>query len=107
MSSPSTISGTPSSEWMPFSRRIGFVDVRVVDIGDENGDALGGDPTGEPLAEWNPHALLDLLLDAAGGAGDELIGRGVVEQDRHRVDAERDADPLEQLLEQCVEAELG
>ncbi len=79
----------------------------MIDIGDEDGDALGGDPPGETLAERDPHPLLDLLLDAAGGAGDQFIGRRVVEEDRHGVDAEGLANTFEQFLEQGVEAELG
>ena len=83
------------------------MNVRMVDVGHEDGDALRGDPPRETLAEGDPHALLDLLLDAAGGASDQLIGRCVVEEDRHRVDAQGLADAHEEFLEQGVEAELG
>ena len=46
----------------------------MVDVGDEDRDPLGGDPAGEALADRDPNALLDLLLDPLGRARDELLG---------------------------------
>ena len=73
----------------------------------EDRHALGGDPAREPLAEREPHALLDLLLDALGRARDQLVRLGVVQQDRDRVDLERLLDADEQLVQELLEAELG
>ena len=83
------------------------VDVGVVDVLDDHGAALGGDAAGEAAAERDPHALLDLLLDALGRAGDELAGRLVEQQERRRVGAEDVGDPLQQLRQQLVEREMG
>ena len=79
-------------------------DVGVVDVGDEDRDALGRDPAGEALAERNPHAALDLLLDPLGGAGDELLRGDVEQQDRDGVDRERLLDADQELVEQRARA---
>ena len=69
MTRPSTSSGTPSRERMPFSRRIGLRMSAWSTSGMTIGAPLGGDAAGEAAAERDPDALLDLLLDALGRAG--------------------------------------
>jgi hypothetical protein len=81
--------------------------VGVIDIGDEDGDTLSGDPAGKPLPQRKLDALFDLLLDSFRGAGHQLVGLRVVEQDRNRVDAQRFTDPEQELVEQLLELELG
>ena len=105
--SPSTTSGTPSIDLIPFSRRSGLRTSRVVDVVEDHRPLLGGDPPGEARADRDADALLDLLLDAERGAGDELVRRLVEQEDRARVDLEDLARPLEQRGEQLVEAQVG
>jgi hypothetical protein len=57
----------------------------VVDVGDEDGHALGRDSSREPPPDRDPHPLLNLLLDPLGGPSHELVRLSVVEQDGHRV----------------------
>ena len=45
----------------------------MVHVLDEDGHALTGDPAREPPPQWNPHPLLDLLLDSLRRAGHELL----------------------------------
>ena len=71
----------------------------MIDVGDEDRDALGGDPAGEALADRNPHAALDLLLDPLGGARDELFRPRVVQQDRDGVDVQRLLDADQELVQ--------
>ena len=80
-------------------------DVRVVDVLDRHGSALGGDPPGEAAPDRDPHAGLDLLLDALRGLGHEVAGDLVEEQERGGVGPEDRGDALEQLLQQLVERE--
>ena len=75
-------------------------DVGVVDVGDGDGAAFGGDAAGEAAAERDAHALLDLFLDALGGAG--VQGVAFEQQDRDGVDGEDVGDPLQQLLQQLL-----
>ena len=79
----------------------------MVDVGDEDRHALGGDATGEALPDRNPHALLDLLLDALGGAGHQLASGRVVEEDRHGVDTQGLPDADQQLVQELLQAQLG
>ena len=52
-------------------------------------------------------ALLHLLLEPDGSAGDEVAPLGVDEKHGARVDAEDRADPVEELRQQRVELEVG
>jgi len=52
----------------------------AVDVLDGDGAALGGDPPREAAPDGDPHAGLDLLLDALGGLGHEVAGYLVEEQ---------------------------
>ncbi len=81
-------------------------DVRMVDVGDVDRRALGGDPAGEAASNRDPHTLLDLLLDALRGARDQLVGSLFEQQDRDRVDQQGVASPDQKLVEQLVEPEL-
>ena len=80
--------------------------VLVVDMGEEDRSALGGDATGEAAADGDAHALLDLFFDSDGGARDELVARFVEEQDGAGVDGEDRVDPSEQLGEQLLQLEM-
>ena len=82
-------------------------DVPVVDVVEDHRPLLGGDPPGEARADRDADALLQLLLDAERGAGDELVRRLVEQEDRARVDLEDLARPLEQRGEQLVQAQVG
>jgi hypothetical protein len=48
-------------------------DVGMVDVGDEDRYALGRDSSRESLTDGDPDSALDLLLDALGGAGHQLL----------------------------------
>ncbi len=90
-----------------FFAQDGVQDIGVIDVGDEDRDAFGRDPTREALAQRESHALLDLLLDPSGGARDELIRLPVIEQNRDRVDVERLLDAHQQFGEKRVERQFG
>ena len=77
-------------------------DVGVVDVGEDHRPPLGGDPAREALADRDPDALLDLLLDPDRGARDELVRlasssstRSVAVEHRRASDEQR----AQQLLE--------
>ena len=78
----------------------------MIDVADVDRDALGGDPSGESLADRDPYPLLDLLLDSPRGTRDELVGVAVEQQDRDGVDVECVSHPVEQLVEQFLEPQL-
>ena len=75
-------------------------DVGVVDVGDRDGAALGGDAAREAAAEGDAHALLDFLLDALGGTGVQRLA--LEQEDRDGVDLHDVGDPLQQLLQQVL-----
>ena len=79
----------------------------MVDVGDEDGHPLGGDPPGEALPAGDPDAALDLLLDASGGAGQQLIGVAVVQEDGDGVDGQDVLDPEQELVEELLQPQLG
>ena len=68
---------------------------------------LRRDPAGEPLAQRDADALLDLLLDAAGGRRDQVLRRLVEQQHGRGVDAQQVAHPVEQLDQELLDAEVG
>jgi hypothetical protein len=82
-------------------------DVRVVDVLDPDRAALGGDPAGEAPPHGDPHALLDLLLDALGRLGHEVAGDLVEQQEGRRVGPEDRGDALQQLAQQVVHRQRG
>ena len=82
-------------------------DIGVIDVGDEDRDALGRNATGEALAQREPHALLDLLLDPIGGARDELIRVRFVQQNRDCVHLQRLLDADQQFVEKRFERQFG
>ena len=72
-------------------------DVAVVDVGDDDRAAFGGDASGEAAADGDADALFDLFLDALRRPRVEHR-RGLVEQEeRRRVGVEDLRDALEQL----------
>ena len=73
-------------------------DVGVLDVGEHDGPQLGGDPSGEALADGDVEALLQLLLDPQRGVGDELVPLLVEEQDRAGVGVEERSDAVEQVV---------
>ena len=80
-------------------------DVGVVDVGDGDGAALGGDAAREAAAEGDAHALFDFLLDALGGAGVQRLA--LEQEDRDGVDLHDVGDPLQQLLQQVLLRQVG
>ena len=82
-------------------------DLGVVDVGDVDRPAARGDAAGEAPSDRDPHAALDLLLEALGGACDQLLGVVVEEQDGDRVDAQDVLGARQQLVEQRLESQLG
>ena len=81
-------------------------DVAVVDVRDDHRPPLGRDLAREALADGDPDALLDLLLDPARRARDELVRRLVEQEEGARVAVERVADPVEQRLQQVAERQV-
>jgi hypothetical protein len=81
-------------------------DVGVVDVVEDDRPPVGGDSAREALPERNADAALDLLLDADGGAGDELALPRVEQQDRARVRRQEIVDSLEQRAEQLLELQV-
>ena len=79
----------------------------MVDVGDVDRPAARGDAAGEAPSDRDPHAALDLLLEALGGACDQLLGVVVEEQDGDRVDAQDVLGARQQLVEQRLESQLG
>ena len=61
---------------MPLIRSRWIEHVGVIDVGQPDRPALGRDPAGEARPQRDPHALLHLLLEADGRAGDELTPLG-------------------------------
>jgi hypothetical protein len=82
-------------------------DVGVVDVLDRDRAPLGRDPAREPAADRDPHALLDLLLDALGGGGHERVAALVDQQEGGGVGVQDLGDPLQQLVEQRVQRQIG
>jgi hypothetical protein len=78
----------------------------VVDVGDVDRPAARGDAPREAPADRDPHAALDLLLEALGGARDELLRIVVEEQDGGGVDAQDVLGARQQLVEQRLEGQL-
>ena len=82
-------------------------DVGVVDVLDRDRGPGGGDAAGEAAADRDAHALLDLLLDALGGACAEHLAARLEQEDRGRVDVQDLGDALEQLDQQLVRRQVG
>ncbi len=106
-SAPSTTSGTPSIERIPFSRRIGL----RMSAWSTSAMKIGTRPAAirpaKPSADRDPHPGLDLLLDPLGRTGDQLVALVVVQQDRHGVDPQDVLDALQKLSEEVLQSELG
>ena len=70
--------------------------VRVLDVVEDDGLAVGGDTTRETAAERDAHAALDLLLDPDRRPGDELQPVVVEEEHGACVDLEQLPRPFQQ-----------
>ena len=79
----------------------------MVDVGKHDRPLLGGDAAREAAADRDADALFDFFFDADRGACNELVGLGVQQQDRARVDLEDRLHPVEERCEQGVEVEMG
>ena len=91
---------------MPFSRRIGFRTSAWSTSSITIGLRSAATRPAKPSPDRDAHAALDLLLDPARRARDQLVAAAVEQQDRARVGVEDLADALEQLVEQRVEPEV-
>src|SRR5947207_514776 len=72
----------------------------------EGARAARGDAAGEPLADRDANAALDFLFESERCACNELLARGVEEEDRGRVDLEHLARADQQRTEQILEREV-
>jgi hypothetical protein len=79
----------------------------VVDVGDVDRPAARGDTAREAASDRDPHTALDLLLEALGGARDQLLGILVEQQDGGGVDAQDVLRARQELVEQRLEGQLG
>jgi hypothetical protein len=64
------------------------VQVGRVDVVDDDGLVLSGDPTGEPCTHGDAHALTDLVLDPGRRGGHQITGRLVDQQHGGSIDLE-------------------
>jgi hypothetical protein len=83
------------------------VDVGVVDVGDEDRPPVGRDAAGEAAPEGDRHALLDLLLDALGGARPQPLAVRLEQEDGGGVAVQRGGHALEQLRQQLILGQVG
>ena len=90
---------------MPFSRRIGLSTSAWSTSSSTIGWASAATPSGEAAPDRYAHALLDLLLEPDGSAGDELVRLPVEHQHGRGVDLEHVPEPNQQLTHQLVETE--
>ena len=102
-----TSSGTPTSDRIPFSRRIGFRTSAWSTSSITTGRADRRDAAGEALADRNADSLLDLFLEAAGGARDEHLAVLVEQEDGDRVRVQELLDSQQVVGEQLLERALG
>ena len=82
-------------------------DVGVVDVGDRDRAPLGRDAAGEALAERDPHARLDLLLDALRRRRHQLARALLEQQEGRRVRVQDRRDAVQQRVEQLVERQVA
>ncbi len=96
----------PDHRLHPPALEDGVADVGFVDVGDDDRLGLGGHPAREAVAHRDPHALADVVPDAARGGGDQVAGHRVEQQHGRRVDVEDLADAVQQLDEQVLHIEV-
>jgi hypothetical protein len=77
-------------------------DVGVIHVGDVDRHALGRDSAREPLPDGDPDTLLDLLLNALGRPGNQLLRFRVDQQDGDRVHRQCLADPNQELVQKFL-----
>ena len=106
MTRPPTSRGTPSSERMPFSRRIGLRmsawSTSSIVIA-RRSEAMR---PAKPLPTGITTPLLDLFLDPSGGACVQQLAAVVEQQDRGGVGVQDLADPQQQLAQEFLVGEM-
>jgi hypothetical protein len=79
----------------------------VIDVIQDDRPPLGGDAARETLADRNPDALADFLLQAASRSGDQLTARTVQQQHRGGIGIQDLPDPSQQRCEKVIGAQMG
>ena len=87
---------------MPFSRRIGLRMSAWSTSSMKIAWRSAAIRPGEAAADGDADALLDLLLDALGGAGAQVLAVGLEQQDRGGVAVEDLAGAIQELGQQLV-----
>ena len=105
--SPCARSGTPRSERMPFWNRIGFRTVLWSTRFRATGFRSAAMRPANPLPHGDADAPFHLLLDPLRGTGHELVASLVQQEDGRRVGVEDLAHPVEQLVQEIVDREVG
>jgi hypothetical protein len=83
------------------------VDIRRRDLIEDHRTLLPGHASGETLSDWDPHPLVDLLVDATCGRGDEVVPARRTQQHDGGVDREKHAHPAEKLVEQVLDIQVS
>jgi hypothetical protein len=78
----------------------------VIGVIQDDRPPLGGDATREPPANWNPDALADFLLQAAGRGGNQLAARVVQQQHRRGIGIQDLLDPAQQRGKEVISAQM-
>jgi hypothetical protein len=78
----------------------------VIGVIQDDRPPLGGDATREPPANWNPDALADFLLQAAGRGGNQLAARIVQQQHRRGIGIQDLPDPAQQRGKEVISAQM-
>jgi hypothetical protein len=73
--------------------------IAVINVVQDDRPPAGGDTAGETLPDRDPHALPDLLLQAAGRSSYQLTPRAVQQQHRYCVGVQDLLHPRQQLSE--------
>ena len=69
----------------------------MLHVGEHDGPQFRGDPSGEPFADRNVEARLQLFLDSDSRVGEELVALLVEQQDRAGVGGEECAGAVEHV----------
>ena len=80
--------------------------LRVINPLEDHGSAARGDSPSEALADRDSNALLDFLLDALRGRGDELLRIAIEHENCCGVDLQELAHPFQERVPQVVEVEV-
>ena len=106
MTRPSTSSGTPSSERIPFWRRIGLRMSAWSTSAMAIGCRWAATRPAKPLPTGMPDTLLDLLLDPLRRPRVQHPAVVVEQQDGRRVGVQDLRDPVEQRRQQVAERQV-